>query len=525
MTLVQKMTACALLVVFSLLLMETVHAQSARLLSMDDPAYHAIKQLQQRGFLLQLHPTAMPYSEQEVAKALNRVTATDLTEAEQRWIQLLRELVTGPTTDDESDALIGGASLSAGMRAANSERLNTLRYLDGSTLAPNAAASAWLSYKNWVGQGHLQFDRYYDTDPDGIDVVRRLYVRSEEAYLGYQHKYAQFYFGRFRQQWSLVDQPGVLLTDNPRAFDQFTLKLGTDKIALRSTIGELDMLGPNGSFLERDRFKEGGKRRWLATHRLDWRPNNHWAFTLMEGVLYSGTNAGLSLNYANPLHVLGFVSDNDPKNYENNLVLGAMIWGYQQGWTFSAQMMIDDFVYSNRNEMSAQGYLEPLSTSIMASVYKTGLLEGFGFGAQAELVSSQVYHTDQAEGQWSYAQRGLATNFSDYIHLKFYADYQADRWLPGLELTPALEMLWQGEQDLRLPLQNYSVDFVLIGQPEITFRPSITARYQTDPRWWAELDAGFNFIQHQNHQENVSAVEPVVQLSVKARLLGRWILQ
>jgi hypothetical protein len=244
----------------------------------------------------------------------------------------------------------------------------------------------------------------------------------------------------------------------------------------------------------------------------------------MEGVLYSGTNAGLSLNYANPLHVLGFVSDNDPKNYENNLVLGAMVWGYQKGWTFSAQMLMDDFVYSNRSEMAQGGYLEPLSTSIMASIYKANVMDGLGIGFQGELVSSQVYHTDQTEGQWTYAQRGLATNFSDYIHLRFYADYMAEQWLPGLELTPGLDLLWQGEQDIRLPLQNYSVDFVLIGQPEMTVRPSIKAHYQMDPRWWAEVDAGFNVIQDRNHQVGNNVVEPVIQLSIKARVGGRWVL-
>jgi hypothetical protein len=187
-------------------------------------------------------------------------------------------------------------------------------------------------------------------------------------------------------------------------------------------------------------------------------------------------------------------------------------------------MIIDDFIHTNRDRMADEGYLEPLSTSIMASVYKTNLIAGLGVGLEGELVSSQVYHTDQTEGQWTYAQRGLATNFSDYIHLRGFIDYFADGWLPGLQLTPGIDLLWQGEQDIRKELQNYSVDFVLIGQPEFTVRPSVVARFQNNSRWWAELDLGFNFIQHENHQMNISTVEPVVQVSVKGRLWGEWIL-
>jgi hypothetical protein len=503
---------------------ESVLAQSSRLISIGDPVYHAIQQLQRRGHLLSLHPTAQPYSEREVFDALEQMDMSSLGSAEQGWISLLRQRITRPTTKAEPPTVTAGASLQAGGRLANSERLDMLRPLDGSTIAPNAAASGWMNYGRWTAQGHLQFDRYYDTDPDGLDVVRRLYIRSEEAYIGYQHPFGQVYFGRFRQHWSGIAQPGGLLSSNPRAFDQLTFKMGTEKLALRSTIGELDMLGPEGSFIERNRFMEGGKRRWLSLHRLDWRPTNNWAVTLMEGVLYSGTNAGLSLNYANPFHVLSFVSDNDPKNYENNLMLGAMIWGYQQGWTFSAQVVIDDFIHTNRQQMADEGYLEPLSTSIMTSIYKSNLIAGLGIGLEGELVSSQVYHTDQTEGQWTYAQRGLATNFSDYIHLRGFVDYQADAWLSGLQLTPGIDLLWQGEQDIRKELQNYTVDFVLIGQPEFTVRPSIIARFQNDHRWWAELDLGLNFIQHENHQVNASTVEPLVQVSVKGRLRGEWIL-
>jgi len=60
----------------------TAHAQDARLLPAEDPVYTYIDRLQRRGHLLQLHPTAQPYTVGEVRRALERTEGEELSARE-----------------------------------------------------------------------------------------------------------------------------------------------------------------------------------------------------------------------------------------------------------------------------------------------------------------------------------------------------------------------------------------------------------------------------------------------------------
>ena len=92
-----------------------------------------------------------------------------------------------------------------------------------------------------------------------------------------------------------------------------------------------------------DSVRVGNKRRYLAAHRWDWRPSRNFMLSAMESVLYSGSNAGLSLKYLNPLHPFTFVVDNRPKNEENNGFVTGLLWAQFKRLTVHAQMMVDDF--------------------------------------------------------------------------------------------------------------------------------------------------------------------------------------
>lgn len=497
------------LILFLLASTISAAAQHARLVPVDDPAYYYIQKLQQRGYLLNLQPADLPYSEQEILDGIQSLEFEPRT-PEHNWLAYLDKRF---NPDKKSEEIHSTLELETGINLANTDRLDILRPTGDQTVAPNALLVGNVAYKGWVAQGGLQFDRYYDTDPDGIDVVRRLYVRSEEGYIGYQHPFAEVYFGRFNNHWGLPGQPGTLISDNPRAFDQLTYRIGTPQISLRGIIGELDNLGPDTTFHYRDSFEEGSVRRYLALHRLDWRPKPNLMLSLMEGVLYSGYNAGPSLNYGNPFHALTFVSDNDPKNYENNLVVGLMGWWHWNRLTISFQALVDDFSYKDREQQRQEDGLEPMSASLIGSIHYAGLTPRWDVGIQGEVISSQVYHTDQTEGQWSYAQRGLATNFSDYIHGRLYGDYLADHIMQGLIIRPALDLLQQGEQDFRLPLDTGSSPFVLTGTTETTIQPNIEFRYQTDPRYHVQLRLGLNSINNYGNNPGINETKMAAWLT------------
>jgi len=505
---------------------QVLQAQRNRLIQTEDIAYEYIKRLQQRGHLLELHPTALPYTVGELSAALDSVKAGELSDRELRWTRILKKRFDMKDRTENKEVFTGVES-KAMFRSTNNERLDVLRPLENTAgekeleALPRLQVNAYMEYKRFFLQAGVTMDRWYNEDPDGLDIVRRLWTRSENTYIGFQHPFASVYFGRFNNHWTAIDQGGVSITDNTNSFDQLSWRIGPDKFTLRSFVGELDNLGPNGSFEERDRFKDGNIRRYIAMHRFDWRPSNKWAFTFYEGVLYSGANAGLSLNYGNPLHFLTFVSDNNPKNFENNLMLGAFFWGYHKGFTINGQVALDDFVLNNRGDARAVGELEPTSAAITFSISNAKLLKDWNIGLETEIISSQVFSTDQTEGQWSFAQRGLATNFTDYASISLFGDYYGFNRVEGLKITPSIDILLQGEQDLRKPLNDDSGPFILTGTTESTVRPALKGFFQPSNRWWLKFDFGLNVIRDDNHIEGLNTTEFVGLFTIGGRLTKR----
>ncbi|MEM7788746.1 MAG: hypothetical protein AAF594_13580, partial [Bacteroidota bacterium] len=87
-------------------------AQPARTVPVGDPAYAYVERLQRRGLLLDLHPTALPYTEAELTEALATLDGHALRGPEAEWAGLLRTRLGGAAP--EADELALRAHLGAG---------------------------------------------------------------------------------------------------------------------------------------------------------------------------------------------------------------------------------------------------------------------------------------------------------------------------------------------------------------------------------------------------------------------------
>lgn len=485
-----------------------LYAQDNRFIPLSNPVYDDIQYLQRLGFFSELHPSALPYKYGNVRRvylgAREKTSRQRLSIEEKGALKRIKRYLDRVSSinvnENDNTIMSAGWKADIGFKASNSERLDVLRPTGEEQIWPNARLGGYLEYDKWIARANLTFDYYYDTDPDGLDVARRLYTRSEENYLGFNSRFVSLYAGRFTQHWAPYNQAGVTLTDNPRAMDQLALRVGTSKLSLRFILGELDNLSTDGTFTSNeDRFGQGNTRRYLYLHRFDWKPHNQLMLSLVEGVIYSAENASPGLTYANPLHIAGFVTDNNPKNYENNLLLAGMIWSYWNGWTLEGQVMLDDFSYQNRSFFRARDDLEPISMAVTGSITNSRIFKPYTVSLSMEMVSSQAYHTDQTEGQWSYAQRGLATNFSDYLNLQLSARWHAHQLYTGLSVKPKLDWLYQGEGDLRLPLDTSSGPVLGVGTAEQTLRPGVEMLYQSGDNYWIRFDWGLSRVRNNGH--------------------------
>ncbi len=488
-------------------------AQQSALLPSEDPAYDLIERLQRRGHLTELNPSLRPYSYRALRFAIQNIDVSKLARIESEWYAQLNALI---GQSDDSSGLITRLGVSAAMMQSSSKRYDPLRPLDAKPyFDPRVEFSAVMGWQNVVAASGMTHDMFYDRDPDGLDLVNRFFIRGENTYLGFSSRFFDVYIGRFGSHWNRHGIEAPMIGDDVRQYDKIAMRIGSERLSLHSIYGELDNLDSVGVF-SGEGFKAGNVRRYVFAHRVDWKPVSTLTVSIFEGDLVSGANAGLSLRYLQPFHVVFFESDNTPKNFENNLMVGAGFHYSKGRISATGQFILDDIVILDRKTVNEEGRLEPATSQTTLLVTLGGIKPNLDIGFAGSLVSSMSYRTDQKEGQWTYAQHSLATPFADYAHIKLFGDWYADHLTTGLTLKPALHLLAQGTGDFRDDFNKSYTDGRLLpaflsGTETITIRPAVGIDYRLLSLWvdrngtskgWEfniTADIGFNVIRNDKH--------------------------
>jgi len=495
---------------------QTVLAQQAEWLPAEDPAYHLIQALQDRGFLSALNPTLRPYTKAQLRQALSKLDKASLHELERSWVDQLEQVLSADRVG--KDSIQTHVRSTSHLKGSTSGRYDVMRPLSSTPhVDPGQQLHLGFSSSSWTASMGFTYDLFYYRDPDGLDVVKRFMSRGEDTYLGYHSRFVEVHLGRFGSHWNVFGLEAPLIGNDVRQYDQLHLRIGTERFSLRSIYGELDNLDSLGAYQGRG-FRTGSKRRFVFAHRIDWRPNPHWTLTYFEGELISASHAGISLEYLQPFHLTFIEGDNSPKNFENNIMLGAGIDYRKHRFQFTAQGILDDMVIFHRKTAKAEGRFEPATGQLSFQVKQSAITPRLDLGVQGVLISALSYQTDQLEGQWTYAQRSLATENNDYVYLKLFADWHPPVAISGWSLQPHYAFLAQGSGNYRNPFdKTYQsgrmLPAVLSGKETITHRvalasnwlmtpPSSTRRY-IHPRFslFAKTNLGFNYIASQKQMD------------------------
>ena len=478
----------ALLACSMLLSANTLLAQDNRLIPVGDYTYDYIVRLQRRGHLLELNPTAVPYRRGSILDALAKVDALRLGVSEAHWVKLLNRALK-PARKNEDDAEIG-YKFEAAARTINSDRVDMMR--------PHGDAVNFYWYGTWasaymdtgpvVGEMNLYHNRFYENDPDGFDTALRLWARSEHSYVGLHSKKASVYAGRWDVHWSVPGESAVAVSSNARSRDQLLLRIGGPRLSVTGLLSELDS-ATGDYFTGRaadDTVRTMSTRRFFAAHRWDWRPSKKFMISFMESAIYSGIGSGVSLKYLNPLHPFTFVVDNVPKNDENNGFLGGLMWAQFRRLTLHGQLYIDD--------IKLQPSKGPETITYVSTGSAAYALPQADLTFSYEAVTSRAYNAPQAPGRYVYLNRGLATQFSDYVQTSLAAEVFLDHWTPGLRAGARATALWQGERDIRQPFPGLDERprNILDGNVQRTVRGAVVAAWQPRHWFWVSLDLGVN---------------------------------
>jgi hypothetical protein len=523
-----------------------VHAQQdSRVLSLyDRQSYENIKQLQDRGHLLELHPTDMPYRYDELHKALEGVTEHEFTEVQAQWIRYLRNRIGLDATEKPVLDLRGGSYL----QANNSERDHMYRPSDDiAYLWPMIELAPGIRYQGWVVQAHARFEYYEDRNIDGLDAVNRFWVRNEETYAGFSNEFLEVYGGRVLNHWGVYGQSSGLVSDHSVSYDQVKINVGTKHLQLSSVMGYLDNLKSDDVFNGDTRWDPLSVKRYLFAKRLDWRPREHLMFSYRESLIFSGWDAVPQPKYILPGYIGFFQADNAPQNDYINYLTGIAFWGQFGGGrvnddgggfansdggsiagaksqsssqnilTLHTEVIIDDIIfYRERRGIDERSNINLFFNAAYALSKRPLTLQ-----LNAEMVSSQSYNTDQAQGRYLYLGRGIATQFNDYVFGEIRAQVFLAGKLEGLSVSPYLGGLFQGEQVIdkefigspltqkdKDPYELEPVpDFVLSGVVQESFRAGVEWVYYSPAQhgwkkgWWLRGDVGLNVIQNKDNRK------------------------
>ena len=477
-----------LLSVVMLLPVGVLQAQDNRLIPVGDYAYDYIVRLQRRGHLLELNPTSVPYRRGEILRALANVDTMRLEVSEAHWIKLLnRSLKPARKSKDEAEI---GYRFAVAANTINSDRMDMMR--------PHGDAVNFYWYGTWasayidtgpvVAEMGLYHNRFYENDPDGLDTALRLWARSEHSYAGFHTRWASVYAGRWDAHWAVPGATAVAVSNNARSRDQLMLRLGGPRLSVTGLLSELDS-ATGAYFTGRaadDTVRTVSTRRFFAAHRWDWRPSKKFMISFLESAIYSGIGSGISLKYLNPLHPFTFVVDNVPKNDENNGFLGGLMWAQYRKLTLHGQLYVDDIKLQPSKGPETITYI--VTGSAAYALPRADITLGF------DAVTSRAYNAPQAPGRYVYLNRGLATQFSDYVQTSLGAEVFLDHWVPGLRAGAGAVALWQGERDMRQPFPGLdeSPRNILDGNIRRTIRGAVLAAWQPRHWFWVSMDLGIN---------------------------------
>ena len=469
--------------------------QGSRIVDAGHWAYAYLARLRDRGYLVRLDPMLRPYSQAEIVAALATLDPDTLPEPVAGWVRLLRRAF--PRAHQA-----WGATLLGGARAATTDRLDPVRPTGAGGAWPYAAAGAWVEARHLAAETRVLGDLYESHDPELIVPERPLGGQVDHSYVALSVPRAAVVLGQVSRAWGPAGAPGLLVSDGPLPYPQLGFEGTFGRFGFQAFTAELDTLA--------------GVKRYLAAQRIAYTAPR-FAIAAADAILYTGPNISPSLALLNPVAPLLFQWENPPTGgRSDDLLLSLQAWYRLHGLVVDGEFMLDDIdVFPPAGQPRA-----PTRYAFDVGARLVSLAPWIELAARYTQVSAFAYRSYEAGDQYDYLGRGLGDNFSDHDHLRVSADIFPP--VPGLTLTPAFELLRQGEGDFRIAMPNMatfrSSAHLFLGVVERTTRVALEGRYQPARFLWLGWDVGQNWVGNAGHVTGRSVSQLVALGQVGVRI-------
>jgi hypothetical protein len=457
------------------------------------------------GVLTDPTPLTRPLRRADLVLALQAADTFDVSDASYAMVRrLLREFkprLHGPQYRVAVDAGVSAATYAVRDPLEQGRGRPATPYPYGpSRVFENVGADLELLFGPGIAVTHPYEDRRLRFDQDWYD-TRKNGLRTAEAYLDGQWRYAEVFFGALDKNWGPSGVQGLLLSDNPYNLDHFAFAVGPPRVQLQAIVTELDPgVDSTGATVNR----------YMMEHRLYLHPHGRWTFSIWEGTEWPGVGRQPEPWFLNALNlgliVRGYQGIGNAKSFVGSDVErhGAV--------TLFGQFLLGD-IHINRGTPEE---LKPVSYGLTA-----GAKGGFGGNAWTLFytqVANFTYREFDTLRTPLFHSLGLGRNFDDYDQATAKLGILTR---PGVLFEPEITVLRQGEGDPRLPYPPVAswpaTPVIFQGVVERTVRLALGGRWE-GPRLGFVANAGVHFVHNASHITGASATHFVGSVALTFRL-------
>ena len=358
----------------------------------------------------------------------------------------------------------------------------------------------------------FRLDRTLKADPDFHgDTYEWIMGYFDEAYLSARiTSHFDMFLGRISRNWGVINEPGLLLSNNPYAFDHFGCSATGKRlkysfyITRLNTIDGIDVQGeviPEGETITSNRF-------W-ASQRLDirWTPTFQMSFA--EANIYGGPDQTWEAGYMNPVQF--FYSTQRNQGIQSNTLWQISTWWQPRpGFTVAVDLLADDLIVNNNEDSDDRqrypdrlGVLAKLSA---ADVFHPGTLLGLRYAR----IWNETYTSYRTFENYVYFEKGMGFPVNSFEGLKGSLTWLGTApWI----LHSEIEVWQRGDNNLHDPfiddINRFPLDPVTHG---VTGQFSVSALtyhgFEAEAIWGLQItDDGFSTISWNSPSDHYFSVQ------------------
>lgn len=300
------------------------------------------------GKLKIAHPLNQPYASNVLLDSIGMLGDS----ATAHWLTLLKNdlgVFANPETEEKGKGkLLLGADAGIRLNKQYEDKFNK-QFFGG--------VYAGYSYRNFGLFNNFNIDEVYKNDTSAFGTNGKLnnpnIGRTRTAYAQIDFKNLNLFVGRMGRNFGIMNEPGLMLSNNAHSFDQVALTFSNKVLKFTTLFARLDdMYG----YDIRDTLQTyKWNKRYFSTHRFEIAILKNLEFVFSESVVYGGSGQGALLQYINPANFFYFSKLIDRKAYQEDEVNSLISFElYYKPWkklTLYGQFLIDDidFVKSLRD--------------------------------------------------------------------------------------------------------------------------------------------------------------------------------